>query len=888
MKTNKKLFTSLFIILMVFNIFTGDISGMGNIASVKAQTVYITRTGSKYHTHKCGNGTYYAASLSEAKARGLTPCKKCFPNGAPRVSSSSKKRASYSSRRQTSSSSNQKKVTINQTNQLLVKGQTCQLKIKGTSKKVSWKSNKTSVAIVNSAGKVTAKGKGTATIVAKIQGVSKQCKITVEDPKMDKSNVTLEVAKSTNVKLVGCSHSITWSSSNPSVASVKSGKIMAKTVGNTTITAKVHNRKYQCKVKVTKPEIKKISLNYTDLTMDYQSNKTLKIKVAPTKALDFYQVTAKSSNNQIVKVQEVDNGTIYLESFEKEGTATVVVKIGQQKVECNVTVTKPEITRITLSQTTLTLKPGESNSISYKVAPEGVDDYYKVQWKSNNENVVKVERTIGNYVYLKAGNVEAETYVDLMIGNEKVSCKVQVKKPEITAITLSQTSLTVQPGESSSISYKVTPTVAEYYYNNIQWKSNNETIVKIEKAVGNYVYFKAGNVEADTYLTLTIGDKTVSCKIKVQRPEVKSLSLNQTSMSLRSGESRSISYKVTPYGVDSSYIPQWTSSNENIVKIQRTSGNYAYLIGGKMEGDAYITLSIGTKSVSCKVSVKRPDINYISLSQTSLSMESGESKSIGYSIYPYGVDEYYDIQWESSNEDIVKVEKISGRDIYLRAGGVEGEAYVTLTIGSKSTKCRVSVRKPEVNSLTLSKDNLELKVGESDSFQYGIAPSGVDTYYELQWKSANDQIATVESVNGNNIFIKAGNIAGTTEITLTVGNKTATCQITVTKPEIPQVTYNLSQTSLSLKAGESSTISYTMDSAGVVTNDNVKWASNNEDIVKIETTNGSDAYLKAGDIAGEAEVFVSIGETTLICKVTVTKEEANNQGEVSGQDGLAT
>lgn len=44
----------------------------------QGQTVYITPTGSKYHTHKCGNGTYSPATLEEAQARGLTPCSKCF------------------------------------------------------------------------------------------------------------------------------------------------------------------------------------------------------------------------------------------------------------------------------------------------------------------------------------------------------------------------------------------------------------------------------------------------------------------------------------------------------------------------------------------------------------------------------------------------------------------------------------------------------------------------------------------------------------------------------------------------------------------------------------------------------------------------------------------
>lgn len=41
-------------------------------------TVYVTRTGECYHTHACGNGNYYEATLAEAEARGLRPCQKCY------------------------------------------------------------------------------------------------------------------------------------------------------------------------------------------------------------------------------------------------------------------------------------------------------------------------------------------------------------------------------------------------------------------------------------------------------------------------------------------------------------------------------------------------------------------------------------------------------------------------------------------------------------------------------------------------------------------------------------------------------------------------------------------------------------------------------------------
>ena len=42
------------------------------------RTVYVTKTGKRYHySSTCNGGTYYASTLSQASARGLTPCNKC-------------------------------------------------------------------------------------------------------------------------------------------------------------------------------------------------------------------------------------------------------------------------------------------------------------------------------------------------------------------------------------------------------------------------------------------------------------------------------------------------------------------------------------------------------------------------------------------------------------------------------------------------------------------------------------------------------------------------------------------------------------------------------------------------------------------------------------------
>jgi hypothetical protein len=48
---------------------------------ILAQTVYITKTGKKYHRETCGylSQSCIAISLKDAVARGYTPCSRCKP-----------------------------------------------------------------------------------------------------------------------------------------------------------------------------------------------------------------------------------------------------------------------------------------------------------------------------------------------------------------------------------------------------------------------------------------------------------------------------------------------------------------------------------------------------------------------------------------------------------------------------------------------------------------------------------------------------------------------------------------------------------------------------------------------------------------------------------------
>ena len=83
-------------------------------------------------------------------------------------------------------------VKLNATSVNLCVGDKYQLKLTGTTKKVTWKSSKTSVAKVSSKGMVSAVGKGSATITATCNSKKYSCKVKVNKTfKINKGAVSL-------------------------------------------------------------------------------------------------------------------------------------------------------------------------------------------------------------------------------------------------------------------------------------------------------------------------------------------------------------------------------------------------------------------------------------------------------------------------------------------------------------------------------------------------------------------------------------------------------------------------------------------------------------------------------------------------------------------------
>ena len=252
-------------------------------------------------------------------------------------------------------------ITLNKTTASVVKGKTVALTATvtpdtATDKTVKWTTSNKNVATVSTDGVVTAKAAGTATITATAadgSGVKATCKITVTNPVVKVTKVTLNKTTASVVKgktltltatvtpTTATNKKVTWKSSNTKIATVDpTGKVTAVAAGTATITctaADGSGKSATCKITVTKPAVKvtKLSMNKTSVDLIKGKTVQLKVTVTPGNATN-KAVTWTSSNKRIATVtsnglvKAVGTGTVTITARAKDGSG--------KKVTCKINV----------------------------------------------------------------------------------------------------------------------------------------------------------------------------------------------------------------------------------------------------------------------------------------------------------------------------------------------------------------------------------------------------------------------------------------------------------------------------------------------------------------------------------------------------------------------
>ena len=377
-------------------------------------------------------------------------------------------------------------------------------------KNVSWRSSDDRVATV-SGGRVKAVSQGNATITATAGDRSATCSVKVGKRIVAVTSVTLD--KKTLKLLVGetatltvtvkpddaADKTVTWSSLDPKVATVKDGLVTAVKAGIAVIMANAGGKGDMCNVTVEDPlvAVTSIELDQTTLSLEEGKSATLTATVKPDNATD-KTVTWSTSDS---KVATVENGKV---TAVKAGTAKITAKAGDKSATCNVTVTAAAIavTSVELDKTTLSLTEGESYTLKATVKPDNATDK-TVTWSASDSKIATVEN--GKVTAVKAGT----TKITAKAGDKTATCTVTVTAGTVavTSITLDKTTLSLAIGESYTLTATVKPDNATD--KTVTWSTSDSKVATVSN--GKVTAVKAGTAK----ITAKAGDKTATCTVTV-------------------------------------------------------------------------------------------------------------------------------------------------------------------------------------------------------------------------------------------------------------------------------------------------------------------------------------------------------------------------------------
>lgn len=259
--------------------------------------------------------------------------------------------------------------------------------------------------------------------------------------------------------------------------------------------------------------ITELLLSESSLELTVGDEYTLVATVLPSNTDDDKTVSWSSS---APAVASVSGGVV---SAKAAGSAVITAKVGAKTASCTVTVAEAvipvepvEVESVTLNETSLTLKEGETFTLVATVLPENADDK-TVLWSSSDPTVASVAG--GLVTALKAGSVVITAKAGAFSATCDVTVEAEGPGPEepvaVESVTLNKTELELEEGATFTLVATVLP--ADATNPSVTWTSSDPTVATVENGVVKAL--KAGTA----VITAQAGEKTATCTVTVKAAE---------------------------------------------------------------------------------------------------------------------------------------------------------------------------------------------------------------------------------------------------------------------------------------------------------------------------------------------------------------------------------
>lgn len=723
-------------------------------------------------------------------------------------------------------------VAISSTSETLPLGASLQLALTAPSPyegEVTWKSSNDKVVTVDETGLVTAVGTGDTyvTVRIKVNGVTKQakCKIKVVSSvdtitlssKQDFVEVgdNLTISATVSPKLANAT--LSWSVSDPSIASIADTSALAMTITGlkegTVVISAVNTENAIVATKIIKvvQEITSITLSDTDVTLAqtvgfYQLYATCNPALPDSQTLKW-----SSSNKKVVTVDQ--NGKVYLV---KPGQAVITVSTENGLLaQCNFTVTQG-ITDITFDTNEITIYVGDKQRLTYVIKPANATDV-NLAWSSLDSKIATVDAS----GYVVAKNVGV-TYVfaEAKDGSGKrATCRVNVLQTA-KQLKADVTSLSLPVGDYYQLDVAINPANSS---DTLIFTCSNPKVVEVSSK--GKIYAKAKGNCVVVISTSGKGCDPLYINVDVWQP-VSGISLDVSDLTIEVGEEREMELTFTPKNATFKEVA-WTSSNSKIVEVDEDG-----ILKGISGGTAIVEVRTtddesGTYSARCVVTV----VEYVANITIQEEAEVGVGKKLKLTAT---IDNQTatnkNVTWKSSNKKIATV---------TSKGVVKGKKVGTCRIivtaadgGGESAECELRViNATESIDIDPSMTYIEMLVGETKTIQFEKDPTNAT--YPPEWTSNDPSIAIV-----NKKAMVTGLKAGTTTVIATAPDNPDITAAVVVKVSNPVNATNivLNKSELVMVPGETQSIVASFQPSNIT--ESYTWSSDNSYVATVDSATG--------------------------------------------------
>lgn len=641
--------------------------------------------------------------------------------------------------------------------------------------------------------------------------------------------------------------SVTWTSSDTSVATIVDGKVNAVSVGEATITAECNGFSDTCKVTIVNP-MTGISLNQTSISLNKGETATLTASKVPIDATDSNEITFSSSNEEVVTVNE--NGVVTAIS---NGTATITATCGSYTATCTVTV-ENLLAGLNLDVTLAQIDKDQTLQLTAEKNPIDTSNTDAITWSSSDEKIATVDE---NGLVTGVGNGTAT--ITASCGDFKATCKVTVLV-HIESVEITNGDITLYKGQSENLSVAFNPSDFSDSKTLI-WSTDNDEVITLSNGT-----VTANAVGTAKVTVETVNGKTASITVTVPEVKAEQLILNKNTSTIEKGEKETFTATVLPENTTDKIEVLWSTDDEDIISVDENG-----VVTAIAPGNATLIAKFGELEANCTITVTST-LQSIVLNKNNIELEAGTTAdALVVTLNPTDATvDVSKIRWESLNETVATVDEKG-----VITAIAPGSAIIRATLDEKTADCTVNVIVTLTGVKISGEDTVVIYANKTAQLNVEFTPSNATEIPEADWSSSDETVATVDE-NGLVTALKEG----TAIITVKYGDLVATKTVEVEEIKATGVTLitdglQVTEDKDGVKSAEVLKNSETILEYTVMpenTTDKAKWTVTDENVIKVEEVEGSKQAKLIAVGTGEATVVVTAGDYSDSLKITVIEK----------------